>query len=66
MIEKFAQLINKLNDVDQLEGVTFSSRPIANIVFCIRFCIETITYKIVGSDKFTKWLWLHDFFERWH
>jgi hypothetical protein len=36
------------------------------IMFYARAVIEATVYHIVGHDKFTKWLWLHDFFENWH
>jgi hypothetical protein len=70
LLDKIMAQVNKINKFDQLEGVEFSTdlgwvypyAPFDRIMWVV----ECIVYKIVGSDKFTKWLWLHDFFEKFH
>ena len=39
---------------------------IGKIKFYLGSIFEETIYAIVGQDKFYRWTWLHDFFERWH
>jgi len=48
------------------DGVTPPPATIGKIKWYAGSIFEEFVYTIVGQDKFYRWIWLHDFFERWH
>jgi hypothetical protein len=51
----------------QCEGTnTDNMKQLPKARFYLGSIFEQTIYNIVGHDKFLRWQWLHDFFERWH